>query len=179
MDGVQLLSLLTLASNIFLGYLVLAYLLKMVLKANFWDLTFKYIKKYALPSAFLVALTSMTGSLYLSEIKGFTPCIMCWYQRILMYPQTFILGSALINKRRDSYLYVLPMTVLGIFFSAYHYYLQMNPEQLAPCTTVGFSVSCSERFTTNYGYITIPWMALSAFVLITFFILVTRGKVRK
>lgn len=179
MDGVQFLSLLTLVSNIFLGYLVLTYLLKLTLKANFWDLTYKYIKKFSIQAAFLIALTAMSGSLYFSEVRGFAPCILCWYQRILMYPQTFILGSALISKSKNSYLYVLPMTVLGIFLSAYHYYLQMNPNQLAPCTTVGFSFSCSQRFTTNYGYITIPWMALSAFVLISFFMFVNRGKVRK
>ena len=44
----------------------------------------------ALWLAFLVALTATVGSLYFSEVARFTPCVLCWYQRIAMYPLVFV-----------------------------------------------------------------------------------------
>ena len=91
-----------------------------------------------------------------------------------MYPLVFILGTAIYKKLKDVWQYVLPLSICGGLIAIYHYYLQVNPEALAPCSTTGISVSCSERFITYFGYITIPWMAFSAFVLITLFMLLLK-----
>lgn len=93
-----------------------------------------------------------------------------------MYPLVFILGVAIYKKLKDAWLYVLPLSIIGGFIAIYHYFLQVNPEALAPCSATGFSVSCSERFFTYFGYITIPWMAFSAFILISLFMLLERSK---
>lgn len=96
-----------------------------------------------------------------------------------MYPLPLIIGTALIKKTKDVAYYVLPLAIFGTLIAAYHYKLQISPTPLAPCSTIGFSASCSDRFVTNYGYITIPWMALSAFALITLFMLLKNGKVER
>jgi disulfide bond formation protein DsbB len=178
MDGVYLMSLLTLFSNIFLIVLLVAWILSSQFKnERLWKLIIPALKKNALPLAFIISLTAMLGSLYFSEVRGFAPCLLCWYQRVFMYPLPFIFGVALYKKTRDVVYYAMPLAVIGGLIAAYHYYLQVNPNPLAPCAAIGFAVSCSDRFTTNFGYITIPWMSLSAFVLITV-LLVIFGKAK-
>ncbi len=173
------LSFLTLLANIALVLLAPLYLFGR--KSKTWASLEKFIKKRALLFAFIIALSSVLGSLYFSEIAKFEPCKLCWFQRIFMYPLPIILGLALFRKTRDVVSYALPLTVIGGLLGLYHYYLQMSVNPLAPCSTIGFSVSCSERFVTNYGYITIPWMAFTGFVLITVFLLLvyTSERIKK
>ncbi len=112
-----------------------------------------------------MALAATLGSLYYSEVAGFIPCTLCWYQRILMYPLVFIITVGLIL--RDEYLprYVLPLSTLGITVSSYHYLTQWGFFAESAACRVG--VPCSGRYVNYLGFITIPFMALVAFVLIT------------
>lgn len=178
-EVVKFLSLLTLASNIgVIAFLLLFIIQKLGIAKKSWSKVLGFFTKKVLLFSFIVALVATSGSLYFSEVAGFAPCILCWYQRILMYPQTVILGVALWRKSKDVWQYSLPLSLIGLSLAAYHYHLQISPNALAPCATVGFSVSCSERFFTHYGYITIPWMSLSAFLLITIGMLLIRSKSR-
>ena len=117
--------------------------------------------------AFIVALTATAGSLFYSEIAGFTPCVLCWYQRILMYPQVLLFGAALWKSEERIADYIMVMSVVGAFIAGYHYLLQIGVLPELPCSAVGFSVSCAQIFTMGLGYITIPLMAFTAFVIIT------------
>lgn len=174
---IQLLAVLTLLSNIGLVVGLALYLGgKLDKKLNkYWKKFVTFVNKKEIKFALLVSLVATLGSLFLSEIAHFEPCKLCWLQRIFMYPQVFILAVALKEKSKDIFKYVLPLSVTGLAIAAYHYYFQISGNPLIPCSTVGFSVSCSERFFTYYGYITIPWMSLSAFGLITFFMLLLRS----
>jgi disulfide bond formation protein DsbB len=73
--------------------------------------------------ALLAAWVATCGSLFLSEVIGWTPCVLCWYQRILMYPLTVILAVGIWRRDRGVYLYVLPLSILGVGTSLYHYLL--------------------------------------------------------
>lgn len=126
---------------------------------------FSYAGKKATLLSFIVALLAMSGSLFYSEIAGFEPCKLCWFQRILMYPQVIIFGIALWRKR-DASDYGIVLSSIGIFISGYHYLLQRGIVPAASCSAVGYSVSCSKVFVMNLGYITIPMMAFTAFTLI-------------
>ncbi|MBI4415344.1 MAG: disulfide bond formation protein B [Candidatus Kerfeldbacteria bacterium] len=123
--------------------------------------------------AFVVALVSMLGSLFYSEIAKYTPCELCWYQRILMYPQTLLLFIALIKKDLGVTKYTLWMSLIGALVAGYHYLLQLNLVP-APCSAVGYSAACSQRFVMEYGYITIPMMAFTGFVLILLMMVAAR-----
>lgn len=179
---IQLLSILTLATNA-LSILFLVFFLfsKIIKKADpFLNQTKKYFVDRAEVFAFIVALTATLGSLFFSEIAGFTPCKLCWFQRIFMYPLPVILGVSLIKKTRDVEKYVLPLSLIGGAIGLYHYIEQISPNPLTPCSSLGFSVSCSERFFTYFGYITIPWMSFSAFFLISaLLILYSKSVIRK
>lgn len=163
-----MLSLLTLLSNIFLVVLFIAWIFKKFLQdPRLLNSIIALFGQRLTLSAFIVALTAMLGSLYFSEVSGFAPCKLCWFQRVFMYPLPFILLVAQITIDKKIWKYILPLSLTGVLFSSYHYYLQRAANPLSPCSTIGFSVSCSDRFFMHYNYITIPWMALSAFVLIT------------
>jgi disulfide bond formation protein DsbB len=159
-------ALLTLLSNIFIIFFIIilvAYLKR--IKNNILVLSINFIKNYALLFAFIIATLSTIGSLYYSDIAKFSPCKLCWFQRIFMYPQTFLLGLAFWRNDKKIADYIILLSFIGGLFAAYHYYLQLAPHALLPCSTVGFSVSCSDRFVMHYGYITLPFMALTAFVI--------------
>ncbi len=115
--------------------------------------------------AFIVATTAMLGSLYYSEIAGFIPCRLCWYQRILMYPLVAVTFVGAL--RRDDYLpgYVLPLSILGMGVSAYHYLMEKG--FVPASTTCAVDVPCNITYVNYFGFITIAFMALVAFTLIT------------
>ena len=116
--------------------------------------------------ALVAAWVAMLGSLYFSEVLHWTPCTLCWYQRILMYPLTLILLVGILRKDDGVPFYVLPLSILGIFVSTYHYLLQKTnlfQESLA-CSA---GVPCSVDYLNLAGFITIPFLALTAFVIIT------------
>lgn len=127
-----------------------------------------WISMHALGLMLIVALTATLGSLFLSEIAGWTPCLLCWYQRIVMYPQTVILALAFWRKDRNVAIYILVLSLIGLLIAAGHYgeqiWAMLHPaDPLTPCDDTG--VSCARTYTFRYGYITVPMMALTAFVL--------------
>lgn len=113
-----------------------------------------------------ISLVATSGSLYYSEIRHFAPCVLCWYQRILMYPLVFIIMIGILRKDQGLRLYVLPMSILGLVVSSYHILLERGilPETVAPCT---LGVSCTIKYTGYFGFVTIPVMSFVAFLLIT------------
>lgn len=116
--------------------------------------------------SWVVALTATLGSLYFSEIMMFTPCKLCWYQRILMYPLVIILGIAAVRKERHMYLYVLPMSIWGWGISLYHYLMQKTDWFKTGAAACG-PVPCDLDYIDWFGFVTIPFLALVAFALIT------------
>ncbi len=121
--------------------------------------------------ALIAAWVAMLGSLYFSEVLHWTPCTLCWYQRILMYPLTLLLLIGILRKDDGIPFYVLPFSVLGMFVSTYHYLLQKTDLfQEARACSVG--VPCSVDYLNWLGFITIPFLALTAFIIITIMCLI-------
>lgn len=116
---------------------------------------------------FLIALVSTLGSLTYSDILGYEPCKLCWLQRILMYPQVILLSLAIYKKEQKAILdYSLVLSIVGAIIALYHYLLQLGWVPELACSAVGYSVSCAQRFVMQFDYITIPMMALTAFLMI-------------
>jgi len=132
-----------------------------------------WIRNYGLYLAWLVALIATGGSLYFSEVAGFIPCELCWYQRILMYPLALILGIASYRDDRSVVIYTLPLSLIGAALSAYHYLLQKVPglAELTPCKQ---GIPCSGQYINWLGFITIPFLAFVAFVLISLLLAAVR-----
>ncbi|WP_248924816.1 disulfide oxidoreductase [Paenibacillus hamazuiensis] len=126
----------------------------------------KTVKENGLHLSWGIALVATLGSLYFSEVMLFAPCKLCWYQRILMYPLVIILGIAAARKESKMYMYVLPMTIWGAGISAYHYLMQKTSWFKEAATTCG-PIPCDVDYIDWFGFVTIPFLALVAFVLIS------------
>jgi len=113
----------------------------------------------------IMAASAMAGSLFYSEVAHFTPCILCWYQRIVMYPMVVIGFIAGVSKKRWSP-DMLALSLIGAVIAGYHYLLQIGVVVSTRCEEVGYSVSCSDRFFMTYGFVTIPMMAFGVFIAI-------------
>ncbi|TYS15432.1 disulfide bond formation protein B [Rossellomorea vietnamensis] len=116
-------------------------------------------------TAFAAALIAMLGSLYFSEVKQYEPCVLCWYQRIIMYPMAVILGIAAVKKDASIAIYTLVLSGIGILTSLYHYSLQKVDFLYNTAPSCG-RVPCTGEYINWLGFITIPFLALTAFIII-------------
>src|SRR5689334_5543280 len=95
-------------------------------------------------TAWIISLVAMVGSLFFSEVMNLPPCVLCWYQRIAMYPLVVIIGIGIINRDNRVKSYALPLCLIGLAISIYHnlLYYHFIPESIAPCTQ---GISCTSR----------------------------------
>lgn len=128
-------------------------------------------------AAWLIALIASAGSLFFSEVMDLPPCVLCWYQRIAMYPLVLIIGIGIAVGDSGFKKYAIPLSILGLGISVYHnlLYYDIIPESLTPCTQ---GISCTTRQIEWLGFVTIPLMALVAFISLTVILLLYRGKGR-
>jgi len=159
----DILSILTIIGDVFIAGFLVVIIYNFVYKKNF---EFDFIKENSLILAFFVALLATLGSLFYSEIAGYNPCKLCWFQRVFMYPQAILFGTALIRKAKNIFYYSVPLSLIGLIIAVYHYISQIM-EYSSTCGTEG--VACTVKYTFHFGYITIPMMAVTAFLLIIIF----------
>ncbi len=129
----------------------------------------KKIKSYITENiayiALMQAIISMLGSLYYSEVRGYIPCQLCWYQRILIYPIVVIIIVGLIRNDKKLYHYVLPLGIIGWLIAFYHVLLQ-NGIVSETSITCDITASCGSKYVNYFGFMSIPVMALIAFSVI-------------
>ncbi len=119
----------------------------------------------------IVSGLATAGSLALSEIVNFAPCKLCWYQRVMTYPQVLIAFVALITNDQKIKKFILPLSIIGFVIATYHILLQVFPtafqcnDEVAKCSAIQFA---------QFGYITIPVMAFSTFIFIILISLVKK-----
>lgn len=127
---------------------------------------FDFFGRWSILFAFAISLFSIGGSLIYSEIIGYNPCELCWFQRIFMYPQVIILGLALLIRKRDVLPYSISLAVPGALVAGYHYLLQFGVVHGSLCDALDYTANCAQRLVMEFGYVTIPMMVLTAFLLI-------------
>lgn len=131
------------------------------------ETTAERVRGWLLPVAWLQALIAMVGSLYFSEVMGYVPCNMCWYQRICMYPLVAVFTVGLLKRDGTARAYGLPLAVLGLAIAIFHnlvYYGVIAEGQIGICLA---SVPCTTRWFEWFGFLSIPQMSLIAFAVIT------------
>ncbi|WP_078408510.1 disulfide oxidoreductase [Priestia abyssalis] len=115
--------------------------------------------------SWIVSFIATMGSLFFSEILQYIPCELCWFQRIFMYPLVIILGISYAKKDYEVYKYTLPLSVIGSMISLYHYSIQKISfigDRSISCGVV----PCTGEYINWLGFITIPFLAFTAFILI-------------
>jgi disulfide bond formation protein DsbB len=127
----------------------------------------RLVERKSLFIAFIASLLATLGSLIYSDVIGYEPCKLCWFQRIFMYPQVILFGIAAYRNDIHMKIYGIALSAIGAAVALFHYVGQLgwNPFGLE-CLAIGYSASCTKNFVLEFGYISIPMMALSAFVLI-------------
>jgi disulfide bond formation protein DsbB len=133
---------------------------------------------YELWGAFVVAAVATGGSLFYSQVAGFIPCEFCWFQRVLMYPLSIL--TLLIAVRGDNRAarYLLPLPIVGAGTSIYHMLIERGViKEPGACTLTGGGCSTNWIINHDFGYLTIPTLALTAFLLlIGFLVLASTGE---
>lgn len=133
---------------------------------------------YELWGAFVVAAIATGGSLFYSQIAGFIPCEFCWFQRMMMYPLSIL--TLLIAGRADNRAarYLLPLPIVGAGTSIYHMLLEHHViAEPGACTLTGGGCTANWIALHSFGYLTIPTLALTAFLLIIgFLVLASTGE---
>lgn len=125
----------------------------------------KFLGKNATVLALLVSLTAIVGSLFYSEVIGYEPCVLCWWQRVFLYPLVIIFGMAIWKKVSSAFLYAVPLVIFGAIIAAYQSYVSLGGTSLTACTALGGA--CAKVYVMSFGYISIPFMSLT----IAFYIL--------
>jgi disulfide bond formation protein DsbB len=131
---------------------------------------------YELWAAFIVAALATGGSLFFSEIAHFVPCELCWFQRICMYPLSIVTLLAAVRGDHRVARYLLPLPVVGAGVSVYHLLVENGVVEQAKACLASAPGGCATKWIDEFGWMTIPTLALTAFVLLTgFFVLAASG----
>ncbi|MEO8573162.1 MAG: disulfide oxidoreductase [Pyrinomonadaceae bacterium] len=128
--------------------------------------------------AWFLALSGTVGSLFFSEVMQYPPCVLCWYQRIALYPLVLIIGIGIVTRDNRMKYYALPLCVAGSLVSIYHnlLYYGVIPDNMTPCTQ---GVPCNSIQIEWLGFITIPFMSLLSFIAIGLCLLLKKPEKQK
>ena len=129
-------------------------------------------------ACWLLASGSTLGSLFFSEVMGILPCLLCWYQRICMYPLVLILPAGLFPYDSNVVRYALPLSLLGSLFAVFHLLLVAGyiPESIRPCIQ---GIPCTEVQIVWFGFVTIPLLSALSFLLISALLVLTHRRSSK
>lgn len=129
--------------------------------------------RWGLRAALLLTLAAIAAALFYSDVLGFEPCPLCWWQRVFLFPQAILFALALWKGEgsRIAY-YSIALSIAGFGIALYQHALQMFPGSL-PCPATG--VSCAQRLLFEYGYVTFPLVAASVFALLIVLMLFVRN----
>jgi disulfide bond formation protein DsbB len=125
--------------------------------------------------AWVIALASTLGALFIGEVMGQAPCDLCWHQRAFMFPLVAVLGVAAIRSDSGGWLYAMPLAVIGWLVAAFHnlLYFGIVPTAIKPC---GEGPSCSGEGMTLFGSLPLPLLSLAAFTTIIALLLIVRRR---
>ena len=138
-------------------------------KSSSWNILFL---------CWLVVTVSAMGSLFFSYVMGFVPCVLCWYQRIFLFPLVIILAVGLFPFDKNVVKYTLPLAIAGWLTALYHnlLYAGIIPESIQPCSQ---GVSCTEEYIDLFGFLSIPMLSLLSFSTIIALLIILSGRISK
>jgi disulfide bond formation protein DsbB len=152
------------------SHLVLIFIVLAIIFRDSWGReTVNFLGRHAVLLSLLVVLAALVGSLFYSNVIGFAPCELCWWQRIFLYPQVILFLTALKYKDSGVFKYAWRLSVLALVVSLYQVYIQLGGSSSLPCAAAGSA--CAKIFVIAFGYITIPVMSLTVCVYLLLFAL--------
>jgi disulfide bond formation protein DsbB len=163
------LAVLAIVTAVLTGFLVLGFVLALLRgPRRVFSLAFAefrwVVRGITLPLAWLIATVATAGSLYFSLVAHFTPCDLCWYQRIAMYPLAITLLGVAVSRRSELLPILLPLPLIGFAIALWHHYEEQHPARFANSCQVG--VPCTTKWINEFGFVTIPVLDGTAFAAI-------------
>ncbi len=149
----------TIALHVIIAVVVIAYVMRSHPLASRLLAT---LRTYAYFIGFVGAFGASFMTLLYSDYFGFIPCGLCWFERILLYPQVVVLGIAWWKGDENSWRYVIVLSLIGLFVALYHHYIQIGGADFIPCPASGEG-DCGKRILYEFGYVTYPLMAALIF----------------
>jgi disulfide bond formation protein DsbB len=136
-------------------------------KSSSWNILFL---------CWLIVSVSAMGSLFFSYVMEFAPCVLCWYQRIFLFPLVIILAVGLFPFDKSVVQYALPLAIVGWLTAAYHnlLYAGIIPESIQPCSQ---GVSCTEEYIKLFGFLSIPMLSLLSFSTIIALLIILKRRI--
>ena len=136
-------------------------------KSSSWNILFL---------CWLIVSVSAMGSLFFSYVMEFAPCVLCWYQRIFLFPLVVILAVGLFPFDKSVVQYALPLAIVGWLTAAYHnlLYAGIIPESIQPCSQ---GVSCTEEYIKLFGFLSIPMLSLLSFSTIIALLIILKRRI--
>jgi disulfide bond formation protein DsbB len=136
-------------------------------KSSSWNILFL---------CWLIVSVSAMGSLFFSYVMEFAPCVLCWYQRIFLFPLVIILAVGLFPLDKSVVKYALPLAIVGWLTAAYHnlLYAGIIPESIQPCSQ---GVSCTEEYIKLFGFLSIPMLSLLSFSTIIALLIILKRRI--
>ena len=166
----KLLALFTMGAHIFLICFLIACCVKLSFIKKMVAPIQRCLYRTGLFCALGVAVLATISPLIYTYVYHLLPCTLCWYQRIFMFPLIIILFLMIKRKDFGNKIYVYTLSTIGLAIGAYHYLSQQLHSRLniitTDCEAIGMAKACSEYYFIEFGYITIPLMAMTAFALI-------------
>jgi disulfide bond formation protein DsbB len=176
-DVIVALSVLGVIGQVVAGLVLLVAALALVGMRGPLDAIRSWLWGYELWAAFAVAAIATGGSLFFSEVAGFVPCELCWFQRICMYPLSLLTLLLALNADNRAARYLIPFPIVGAGVSIYHLLVENKVVAQASTCLVSAPGGCATKWINEFGYMTIPTLALTGFVLlIEFLVLAAVGE---
>jgi disulfide bond formation protein DsbB len=176
-DTIVALAALGVAGQVIVALLLLVGLLALLRLVLPLDGLRRLLWGYELWAGFVVAAIATGGSLFFSEIAGYPPCELCWFQRICMYPLSILLLIVAVHGDHRAARYVLPLPVVGAGVSIYHLLVENGVVHESQACVASAPGGCAVKWINEFGYMTIPTLALTGFLLlIGFLVLASSGQ---
>jgi disulfide bond formation protein DsbB len=170
-DTIRALAFLGVAGQVIVGLFLVVGVLAVVGRRGPLGVVRQVLWGYELWLAFVVAAIATGGSLFFSEIAGFIPCELCWYQRICMYPLSLLTLMMAARADHRAARYLLPLPVIGAGVSVYHLLIENGVVAQSSACLVSAPGGCATKWINEFGYMTIPTLALTGFALSLMFLL--------
>jgi disulfide bond formation protein DsbB len=155
---------------VLVSHAVFAYVLLALIFRKTWGReTVNWIGENSIKLGILVSLFAIFGSLFYSNVLGYPPCDLCWWQRVFLYPALILFVVALQKRDRSVFRYIFPLSVIAVIISLYNIFVQTTGNQFLPCSA---TATCTKVYVIAFNYVTIPTMALTvgAYLILLSFI---------
>ncbi len=157
-------------STILMQLVILLLVVNLLFFRNSRNKILIFFKNNTFIFGFIVGLGAVVVSLFYSEVIGYAPCELCWIERIFLYPQFVLYGLGLYKKDKSIVDYSLVFAILGFITSIYHVYIENGGSSSLGCSAIKPTnvnqISCAIKYVDEFGYITIPVMALTLSIFI-------------